>query len=411
VSVRRISAFIAIRTLGVLAIAQLVPYSPGRVIADGDVHLYADWAARWSGGYLPYRFFHLEYPPGILPFLKLPAPSQGVYEMEFVALALLADVAILLLLRRRARGNLAAWLWIAAPLALGTVMWTRLDIFVALLLLAAVVSMERRSYAWAGVALAGAALLKLWPLLLVVAFAIAVRERRAAARIVGAASGVLAVVIVPMLLAGAGPGLLWMLRYHSARGLELEAIPALPLHVMRVFGDTLPSGAGYGSMQFVGFAAVVTVAALAMYGSWLLVLAAAARRRLPAAHLLLLMVILTLLTSKVLSPQYMIWAVGAVALVVDDVVDGPRLACWTLLACVSAQAIFPFTFFQVVDAEPSGELTAILHGLVVIAFSAVAIHQLFARRHEDSVALASVEELPRPKLAAAAPAGATAVAS
>lgn len=395
---RSIIAFVAVRLLGILAIAHLVPYSPRGVIADGDVHLYAEYATRWSNGELPYRFFHLEYPPGILPFLRLPAPSQNIYELQFVALALLADIAILLLLSRRGRGGAAVWLWVAAPLALGTVVWTRLDIFVALLLLAAVVSMERRSYGWAGVALAGAALLKLWPLLLVAAFALAVRERRAIVRMVGAAAAVLVVTVVPMFFAGAGRGLLWMLHYHSARGLELEAIPALPLHIMRIFGDHLPSGAGYGSMQFVGFASVVTVATVAMYASWLLVLWAAVRRRMPAAQLLLLTVTVTILTSKVLSPQYMIWAIAAVALVIDDVVDRRRLFAWTLLACVSAQAIFPFTFFQVVDAEPSGELTAILHGFLVIAFGALAIQQLRAHDRADAVSLVHVDENPRPRL-------------
>jgi hypothetical protein len=261
-------------------------------------------------------------------------------------------------------------------------MWVRLDVFVAMLLVAGCIAAERRRYMWCGSLLMAAALLKLWPVVLLAAIALTLRHRRDLAGLVAGGAGVLAVAVLPLLVLGAGHGLLWPLHYHSARGLEIEAVPTLPIHVARLLGAAIPSPPGYGSLQFGGerWASLALVVAFATYAAWLACLGIARRWRPSAAQLMLLVIAVTLVTSKVLSPQYLVWALAAVALVLDEVTDRARLAAWTLLVAASTQVVFPFMFVQLVESQPSAELSVILHILLVVAFAFVACRELWVSR-------------------------------
>jgi len=369
-------AWAVVRLYGLFALHGAFPYNRSYP-SDGDLHVYWQWAwFIWHGG-VPYHsipVIPLLYPPGVLPFLVLPTPTFGAYEAEFLALALATDVLVLLALLGTGR-RLGAWAWVVAPLLLGPVFWARFDIFVAGLLVAGVVAMEHRRYGWAAACLSWAALLKVWPLVLLLLLLRQVpRERRRVYATVGFA--ILVVAVVPFLAIGGSQGLWFVMRLQSSRGVEVESLYALPLYAVHAAGHVVPivlaasyQFAGSADSVVAGVATGLTVLAVIALG-WL---SLQRRANWSPVGLLLATVALLLLTDKVLSPQYLVWVVVAVALAVDGVRDR-RVLLWTLAGLLlTTQAQFPFGF-ALLRRETTGALVlSALHAASLLAFAAVAL--------------------------------------
>jgi hypothetical protein len=194
--------------------------------ADNDVRSTPPGRCRCTQPNRPWSSFPVEYPPGILPFLAL-AGGSFTYEVQFILLAFVADAVVLTMLRRTSPRGLGQWLWLVAPVALGTTFWLRLDIFVAAALVGFVVSVRSGRWRAGGACLAFACLLKLWPLvILAVAWRVIPAEGR---RRVTA-------------WWGGGSGLLAMLGFQGNRGLEVESVAAYPFMLARSLGDHVGPG-------------------------------------------------------------------------------------------------------------------------------------------------------------------------
>jgi hypothetical protein len=132
-----------LQLVGLLAVHGIFPYNH-TMASNGDVYLYYTWSYSLWHGYMPYQA-HLTmpivYPPGILPFLALPSFSFVGYQLEFLFLALAADALVLRALLRAER-RLGALAWTLASVLLGPVFWNRFDIFVAAMLVAAVLFLD-----------------------------------------------------------------------------------------------------------------------------------------------------------------------------------------------------------------------------------------------------------------------------
>ena len=114
-------------------------------------------------GDIPYRAFSLEYPPGALPPIVVPALVRGLsYEAAFRAFEALLGAALILclayLLRDAALGELVLRIGLVAatPLLLGPVVFFRFDLWPALLIAASLVALDRSRPRLSG-ALVGAA--------------------------------------------------------------------------------------------------------------------------------------------------------------------------------------------------------------------------------------------------------------
>lgn len=281
-------------------------------------------------GDVPLRDTPWEYPAGAAMFIAFPALLRGApYIVGFVGVQVLVDLALLLLLVfwGMRRGSLAgAWFWIAAVPLLGPVVFGRFDLVPTLFAAGGLVAASAAAPISAGVLLATGAVIKLWPALLV---PLVLALHRGGVRVLagGIAIGLLVLALVARF--ANLDYLLSFLTYQQDRGLEIEAVPALPLLLQRLAGaQDVTVGFGFGSFQIDGPAAqtLLRISDLGLPAVLLLVAALTWRIRRgyadrPAvdrgeAAVVLAVVLIAgfLLFNKVLSPQYPVWLMGLVAL-------------------------------------------------------------------------------------------------
>jgi hypothetical protein len=301
------------------------------------------------GGSIPYLDFNVEYPPLALVPMTLPLlapPPGGIDDVGYVwrftlAEGVLAVVAGWLLFRTTGRSRTTLVLWaVLVGLAWASVA-LRYDLWPVLCVLVAVLVVEQNPGA-AGVALGLGTMLKLYPITLLPvlgAYALARRDRAGFVRLlVGCTSVVVLVMGAAWVLAG--PASLQWLLYHQDRGLQIESLGAgllLGLHVL--VGQPLDVANAFGSVQVGAPGSDLLVAASPIELAVLLgvVTAVAALRfrrdyarlgRVPSSSLYLASaaaIAVLLVSSKVLSVQYVIWLLPFVILL-------PHRMGWLLIA-------------------------------------------------------------------------------
>lgn len=343
-----------------------LPY-PGPVDAVRDVEfVYLPWARALADGAVPYRDFALEYPPLVLPLLLLP-DDPAAARLVFGAVGLLLDAAVLLLLRRGV-SQASAWTWVLAAPLLGPVWFARLDLPVALACVGSSLLWQRRAWTWLGVVAVVGAGLKLWPvLLLVLPLLTPGADRR---RLLAGAAGAAAALGSALVLWGAWPAVLDVVRYHLRRGLEVEAVAAAPLAVlsgplgledMFRFGAHELVGRGVGAA--LALSAAASVVALAL-------LARAARRGAPPELLVAGLACAVLVTAKVGSPQYLVWGVAAVAAALPRLSRPRSVLLPGAVLLAAAQLVYPLLFGSVVAQEPVGAYLLVVRSAALLAVAA-----------------------------------------
>ncbi|WP_157859041.1 glycosyltransferase 87 family protein, partial [Streptomyces pathocidini] len=224
----------------------------------------------------------------------------------------------------------------------------------------------RRHPRTAGALAAFGALLKVWPVLLLLGTA-----RGRATRACWTAAAATAAAIT-LLFTAAMPGALSFLTSQRDRGTEVESLGALVFHVARHFGWEGRTHFRYGSVEFAGpYVPVVSTAALVLS---VLALAWLALWRVRAVDLgpnaagdaAFAAVLLFTTTSRVISPQYLLWLVGLAA--VSVTLRGARqaLPAGLVLAAAAVTLLeFPVFFAKVVASDPLGiALLALRNGLL-----------------------------------------------
>jgi hypothetical protein len=330
-----------------------------------DTPVYQGYGDRMVDGEMPYRDFRLEYPPGALPTFALPSvtASEGdgsAYRRGFEtlmwisgAICLLGVMATLASLGASRRRFLAASGFVAlAPLALGSVILSRFDLWpAALTALALALLVSGRGRLGLGALGLGAAT-KLYPALLAplaIAYLWRLRGRREA--LVGAAVFAAAAAVVIYPFAVLSPDGVWeVLDRQWSRGLQIESLgSAVLLAAHHVGGLGIEMEASGGSQNLVGtapdvFAALHSIAqVVAVAAVWVGFAAGPVdRERLVRCSALVVCVFVAL--GKVLSPQFLIWLIPLVPLV-----RGRRgLAASGLLgvALVLTQLWFPYRYWD-----------------------------------------------------------------
>jgi hypothetical protein len=163
-------------------------------------------------------------------------------------------------------------------------------------------------------------------------------------------------------------------RFHNARGIEIEALAAVPMHVASAMGHGPAIQKLFGCFQFATPGWLRELLGAMLLAA--LVLAGLMARRLRAQGMgacLLAAVILVLLTSKVLSPQYFVWASAAVALAIDLHPRRAQLAVALIMGLVSSQLVFPHMFVSLLLSQPGGVFAAVTHGLSLVVLAAAAL--------------------------------------
>ncbi|MEN3341650.1 MAG: hypothetical protein V7644_1054 [Actinomycetota bacterium] len=332
---------------------------------QADTGLYSLYGSRIAHGHLPYRSgFSMEFPPGAIPPLAVPALPRSHYVPWFKGFELACGLAAVAATAFALAGT-APWrrygaVTVAgvAPAALGPITLNSFDLWPAALAAWAVALVVRGRPRW-GLALLGAATAaKLYPVLLAPALAVLVaREhgRREAQRALLAGAAVVVAVFAPFAALAPG-GVRASLQEQATRGLQVESLGG------SVLGAAHRAGAGFhvvvshapfsfdvGGTTADALAGALSLLALGAAAAawWLLRGGRADRERTLRAVAATALAFVAF--AKVLSPQYLLFLVPLVPLV-------DSLAAWAgfLLALGLTQvwARFPEPFLRTVHLGP-----------------------------------------------------------
>lgn len=295
---------------------------PGANFIDRDVGYYGFHLHKLSQG--AEDVMH-EYPPPavwILQLIYIVGQGWQTWKVYYIAAFVLLDAAVAATLYRTANWR-GALFWILFTFANGPIVWFRFDLIPAALVAWAclfLVSHPKLSGALVGM---GAAI-KFWPALLIAPM-MAPDPRRAPGRSRLIGFGVAGLGLAAISLAVEG----WKrnvapLEWQSERGLQIESVPATPLMWARTFtprGDWTIKLSEYNALELFGpgvefFLKVSTVlTAVAIIVTVVLTVRLIRNKAGTDAVLLaiLTIVLAMIVSNKTLSPQYILWLGGPVA--------------------------------------------------------------------------------------------------
>ncbi|WP_449482388.1 glycosyltransferase 87 family protein [Streptomyces avidinii] len=311
---------------------------------------YNNWYDVLVTGTMPHNDVMWQYPPAaaaiflspdLLPFFS--------YFQAFVALTVICDALIAIGLVRAARrpdGSMAgAVLWLATLPLLLSLPFGRYDLQVTLLAVGSLLCLRFRRKL--GGVLAGiGALVKVWPLLTLIGTPRG-RTTRDAVFSAAAAAAVLLAVLALFFRDTLG-----FLGNQGNRGIQVESLGGSALMLGKLVGAW--SGkieVRYGAYEYLGpyvsSVAVLSVALTVVGFGWLLLWRVKARRWSTATPLdaALCAILVFTITSRVLSPQYLIWLVGLAAVCLTCRHTTQRPVAWLIVAATAlSTAIYPLTY-------------------------------------------------------------------
>ncbi|MEU5538311.1 glycosyltransferase 87 family protein [Streptomyces sp. NPDC020362] len=363
---------------------------PG-VDVTGDVSVtYQGWYDVLRQGTFPLSDVTWQYPPAAAVAILSPAALPFLsYSHAFFVLTCLADLAVVSLLLytggRPGRSLRGAWTWVAGVPLLGPTAYARYDLMVTAVAVAALLAGARRPRVLGALAAFGA-LLKVWPALLLAGAA-----RRAWGSAAVTASAIAALFAVTM------PGAFAFLTFQRERGTEVESLGALVFHVARHYGWHGAVLLNYGSIEFLGpYVGLVSTAAMALTGAafgWLVLWRVRAARIAPhtVADAAFAAVLLFTVTSRVISPQYLVWLIGLAAVCVCFRASRMGIpAVLVLVATLLTVMEFPGGFAHVVASDTYGVTLLLLRNGLLVAAALMAARRLW----RSTVPVATVRPLP-----------------
>jgi Glycosyltransferase family 87 len=398
-------------------------FSHGSVL--GDVTIYRGWAKVLESGTYPVHDTQWQYPPAAALIFLVPQvfTHLGVsYIIAFFFFALLADLAIFLLLLSHANRNAVAdsadphltgvWAWVIGGFAIGPLVLMRYDVIVTAFAVGGLIAPARSVKArWSlrGALLGFGAMVKAWPGALVLGLPPRGPGRRAFGWAVGTA--VVTTGVLSLCLTGAFS----FLSGQSSRGIEVESVLASPFMVASWFGYPVKVVHLYGSFQISGpgisavssFAELLTVVGVCIVLWWRL-MRFRPRCWTPAlmydtAFTVLLVLVVT---SRVLSPQYLIWLLGLACVVLTE--NGPmrrgtvmaRPACLVIFCVLITQVEFPLLFGEVMGAQFWGTMVVAVRNLILVVACVQALRALWQAGAREPQASAEDTSAPADPVAA-----------
>ena len=325
-------------------------YYPASEFLFSDVRLYDWWAGNLADSHFPINDPMWQYPP-LAAVVFLAGYLLAGNAVGFVFLATVADLAIfsLLINRGKEQGKLQpAFIWMLAPLMIGPIILGRFDVFVTLAAVLALLYIGQvRKF---GIAIAIGVLLKVWPLLLLLA----------------APKGSLLKAVTWFVATFAAGSLLLSLWWdesfsfigeQSSRGLQIESVGALPYQIWNAGPGTVTSAFQFGAIEFVApgtkfVSLVATLIGLALLGTLLYWRIFGKLNKANPADIALLAVLISIVTSRVLSPQYMVWVFGLLAICAFAPPQNFQKICTLIFISTGiGQIIYPGWYLQLQQGD------------------------------------------------------------
>lgn len=357
--------------------------------------LYHHWYDVLAHGAFPAHDTLWQYPPGAGAVLLAPGLLPWLtYFQAFVLLTLAMDALITVALLRTGtrvgRSPLGAALWTGGLPLLLQLPLVRYDVQVTALAVLSLLTAKRSTRACGAFAALGA-LVKVWPALVLLGTPRGPVTRRAWQG--AAAAGAVALG----LLAVAFRNPLSFLQQQSGRGVQIESLGGTALNLARHAGWSGEPRYQYGSVELVGpHVHAVTMACLALTAAafGLLVLWRVRARRWSQAtpfDAALSAVLLFTVTSRVISPQYMIWLLGLAAVCLTSRHTGQRpVALLILTATALTTVVFPMYYGEVLDGTWTGCLLMLARNGILAAAAVLSFTRLWraAQPPEESAQVA-----------------------
>ena len=352
-----------------------------RVFYSGgpDVEGYYKYAVEMGQGQVAYRDFSVEYPPGALVVFYLPylaSHNLAGYGTAFTFEMLLFDImGLLLVLGLGRRAGMSPWScligYTLAMVAIGSIAVQRFDMVPAVITLGAVYAFSRGNYKTAWAILAIGTMTKLFPGLLAPLFLI-YQWRHGGLRNVIPSVATFAVVVLAIsvpLLAVSSHGFISSFTVQSRRPLQLEStyssllllgnslglIKAQPIQGSISFDIASPLAGPLGRYSFV----FMGLGLLAVYGLYYRNCRKLAKAPAPFApegpaladlmNYSFIAIVVLLVTSKVFSPQFMVWLYPLFPLVSGRF----RSTVWVVFLVASCLTwyIYPLHYYDLVDTQ------------------------------------------------------------
>jgi hypothetical protein len=294
-----------------------------------------------------------QYPPGAGLLMLLPRLLPAGYGEAFVGLMLVVDfigLVALARLGRRAGNDTGVWVWLLGMPLLGTFAVLRFDLVPTVIAIAALLAVHRRPR-WFGTLVGLGAAIKLWPVLLLFGEWDRTRLLRSAL----AALAAVAVIFAASAIAFGNPT--DFLSNGGDRGLQEEAVATIPWQLEEIVsGDRYPREIRFGAWEvatptadtvatLLGWLTLATLAAAAAWWwRWQQLVRDGCGRLADAAvsrDFVFTVVLLVVVTSRVLSTQYMVWLLGLAAVVLSAGTSRFARPAWVV---VGATALSMATF-------------------------------------------------------------------
>lgn len=339
-----------------------VIFYPGSEFLFSDVRLYDWWAGNIADLHFPINDPMWQYPP-LAAVVFLAGYLIAGNTVGFVFLATIADLAIFALLTQRGRqqaNSKPATIWVIAPLVMGPIILGRFDVFVTL---AAVVALlyvgQARRF---GIAIAVGALLKVWPLLLLLA-----TPKGSAVRVIAWFTATFA--LGSLLLSLWWDDSFSFIGGQRSRGLQIESVGALPYQIWNAGPSTVTSAFQFGAIEVVAsgtqvVSLVITLIGLSLLGVLFYWKVSGRLHEANPADVALLAILVSIVTSRVLSPQYMVWVFGLLAVCAfSPQVNFRKIATLIFLSAGIGQIIYPWWY---VNLQQGGVLAVGAHTIRIL---------------------------------------------
>ncbi|MCF3129775.1 glycosyltransferase 87 family protein [Streptomyces olivochromogenes] len=335
--------------------------------------LYYHWYGVLSHGTFPAHDTLWQYPPGAGAVLLAPGLLPGLtYFQAFVALTLATDALITAVLvragTRPGRSLLGATLWTGCLPLLLHIPLARYDVEVTALAVISLLTMTRSTRACGAFAALGA-LVKVWPALALLGTPKGRETRSAWTWATAAGAAALGI------FAASFNNPLAFLRQQGGRGVQIESLGGTALSLARHAGWRGSVRYQYGAMELVGpYVSAVATASLALTAAacaLLLLWRVRARRWSEATpyDAAFCAVLLFTVTSRVISPQYMIWLLGLAAVCLTSRRTTQRTVAALVVAATAISAVaYPGLYGEVVGCTWTGCLLMLTrNGLLATA--------------------------------------------
>ena len=251
--------------------------------------------------YLPYKDFLWEYPPFAavpLIFIPLTARSLAAWDCAFVAMTITVEYTAYLLMRR-ARPEVMSQVsnyWRLTVVPMGAIAWFRLDFIPMLCAAIGVIAIaSNRRYVAAAFIGFGT---KLWPLVFGIGMVLQRRWRDAIEL------GLWSIALLVGWYAFSAEGFKTFIDFRQGFGFQVESIPGSLLLLdgrerLFRFGAVVVSDEGWGWVQ--------VLLQVIFFATPLLSIAFAWRRQVNLVALLGAITCVMLLSTRLLSPQFLVW--------------------------------------------------------------------------------------------------------